>query len=212
LTPAEWLSLAAVCLLGAISPGPSLAVVMGNTLRQGTAAGIATALSHGLMVGGYALATALGLAALIARSPGVYNLLALAGAAYLLWLGATALRARDRASAGGTTADARPRGSAGLAGAGRDGLAIALFNPKIAVFFLALFSQFVTPGAPWPVVLGLAATAMIIDAGWYALVATVLSRSGAARWLRRHQRWLDRLTGLVLVGLALTTIAGVAGG
>ncbi|MEX0420365.1 LysE family translocator [Spiribacter pallidus] len=212
MTPAEWLSLAAVCLLGALSPGPSLAVVMGNTLRQGTAAGIATALSHGLMVGGYALATALGLAALIAGSPGVYNLLALAGAAYLLWLGASALRAGDGATAEGSTTAARPGPSAGLGGACRDGLAIALFNPKIAVFFLALFSQFVTPGAPWPVVLGLAATAMIVDAGWYALVATVLSRSGAARWLRRHQRWLDRLTGVVLVGLALTTVVGVAGG
>ncbi len=91
MTLAAWLSLLGICLLGAMSPGPSLAVVIRNTVAGGRRGGLATALSHGLGVGVYALATALGLATLIATRETLFTGLTLAGSAYLLWLGANAL-------------------------------------------------------------------------------------------------------------------------
>lgn len=201
-----WLSLVIVCALGAMSPGPSLAVVVRNTIRSGRSAGVTTAIAHGLGVGVYALATALGLAAILAAEAALFTAFTLAGAAYLLWLGANALRGSDR------FADHSPAGVAayrkGMAAA-RDGFAIAFLNPKIALFFLALFSQFIPVDAGARDVAILAGTATVIDAGWYALIAAGLSAGGVARWLRDHGIWIERLTGAALVLLALTTAASV---
>ncbi|KAF0286558.1 lysine transporter LysE [Spiribacter sp. SSL99] len=211
MTVSAWLSLLAICLLGAVSPGPSLALVIRNTVNRGRGAGLITAVSHGLGVGVYALATALGLAAVIATHETLHSAITLAGAGYLLWLGASAMRAgHPAAEAGAQPAPADVMPGRGVAAA-RDGLTMALLNPKIAVFFLALFSQFVTPGAGAPTVALLAGTATVVDAGWYALVATGLSASGGAAWLRRRRVWIERLTGAVLVFLALSTAATVLG-
>ncbi|TVO62375.1 LysE family translocator [Spiribacter vilamensis] len=200
-----------------MSPGPSLALVMRNTVNHGRAAGLVTAISHGVGVGIYALATALGLAAIIAAQQALFTTITLAGAGYLLWLGASAMRA---ASPDGLETPSDPAESAepaagneghGSRAAIRDGLAMALLNPKIAVFFLALFSQFVSADADAGTVAILAGTAATVDAAWYALVATGLAASGGAAWLRRRRVWIERLTGAVLVFLALSTAATVIG-
>ena len=213
MTLTTWLSLVGVCLLGAMSPGPSLALVVRNTINHGRGAGVITALSHGLGVGAYALATALGLAAVIATQQAVFTAITLAGAGYLLWLGAAAMRATPSDPAGTPTArDECTAGDTDAHGSGvalRDGLVMALLNPKIAVFFLALFSQFVSASADAWTVAVLAGTAATVDAGWYALVATGLAASGGVAWLRRRQVWIERLTGAVLVFLALSTAATV---
>ena len=96
---------------------------------------------------------------------------------------------------------------AGALAAAREGFGIALLNPKIALFFLALFSQFVSSEAGAIEVAILAGTATLVDASWYALVATGLTARATAAWLRRHGRWIERLSGAALVFLALTTAA-----
>lgn len=203
-----WLSLLAVCVLGAMSPGPSLAVVVRNTVQRGRAQGLATAVSHGLGVGVYALATALGLAAIIATEAALFQGLTLAGSAYLLWLGANALRGGQpfESPSGGPTPPAQAWSGA------RDGFAIALLNPKIALFFLALFSQFTRADAGALEVALLAGTATVVDAGWYAIVALVLSGRGFSGWLRRYGVWIERLTGALLVFIALYTASQALGG
>lgn len=194
MTPGAWLSVAAVCALGAISPGPSLAVVVRHTLSGSRARGIACALAHAAGVGLYALLTVAGLAAVMLARPALYRALAIAGALYLLWLGMDALRAR-----GAWAHEAAAGTPMGLGGAARDGFVIALLNPKIAAFFLALFSQFVAPdsGVRDGTILWL--TAMLIDGTWYTLVALVLSRPGRIERLRRRRAWIERLTGIALI-------------
>ena len=84
MTLSAWLSLLGVCLLGAMAPGPSLAVVLRSALAGGRASGLAAALAHGLAVGCYALFTVGGLSLLITRSPRIFFLLQLAGAGWVL--------------------------------------------------------------------------------------------------------------------------------
>ncbi|MDR9433651.1 MAG: LysE family translocator [Spiribacter sp.] len=202
-----YLSLVVICALGAISPGPSLAVVLRNTLYGGRRYGVLTGLSHGAGVGLYALATALGLATLITTHAGIFEGLTLAGSAYLLWLGASALRGQGalKATANPLSTPATPSPHIRAIDALRDGFTIALLNPKIGLFFLALFSQLVQPlSGIWTVAL-LAGTASGIDALWYITVAAALSATGATAWLRRHGLWIERLTGALLVFLALST-------
>ena len=71
----SWLALAAICVMGAISPGPSLALIIRNTVQGGQGHGVATALGHGLGVGIYALGTALGLSILITQTPLLFDVI-----------------------------------------------------------------------------------------------------------------------------------------
>ena len=138
MTLTTWLSLVAICCLGAMSPGPSLAVVLRHTVSNGRAHGIATALSHTVGVALWALLTVWGLAVVVVEWPLMYKFLTYAGAAYLMWMGIKALRSNG----------VRPmnveQASAPISTAARDGLMVSLLNPKLAFFFIALFSQFVS--------------------------------------------------------------------
>jgi len=193
-----WVSLAALCALGAMSPGPSLAVVLHHALRGSRAAGLACALAHATGVGLYALVTALGLAAFLTRHQELYRLVVLAGATYLAWLGLRLLLERGAALPRRTAA--RPPE---IAAAARDGFLTALFNPKIALFFLAIFSQFTgsQPGAGTVVVL--TGTAALIDGTWYALVVLAASCLRLPGGLQARASGYNRVMGGILVLVAV---------
>ncbi|MBW5800898.1 LysE family translocator [Halomonas elongata] len=201
-----WLSLAAICAMGAMSPGPSLALVLRHTLGGGRTPGVAAALSHALGVGFYALLTVWGLGALIVRFPTLFQAITWAGAAYLAWLGIKALRA---GRAGALNADAMA--TSGMQAA-REGMLVALANPKLILFFVALLSQFVTPDMSLAARAIIVFTAMIIDGGWYVLVAVGLSHSRVLPWLQARAHWINRATGVLLLALALRVALGPIGG
>lgn len=175
-------------------------MVIRNTVGSGRAQGLATAWLHALGVGLYALLTAFGLALVIAQSRTVYLTLTGAGAAYLLYLGATALTSRVRVN----IQDAGPGIS--TARAAREGFFTALLNPKVAIFFTAVFSQFLRPGMGSTDHLLMSVTASAVDGLWYSLVAVLLTHAHWADLLRRRAPVVDRVTGTVLILLA---IAGV---
>ncbi len=197
-----WLSLAAVCAMGAMSPGPSLALVLRHTLGGGRAPGVAAGLSHALGVGFYALLTVWGLGALIVRQPVLFQAITWAGAAYLAWLGVKALSA---GRAGPLVAGAVPTTRRQAA---REGMLVALGNPKLILFFIALLSQFVTPDMSLAAKAVIVLTAMIIDGAWYVLVAVGLSHSRVLPWLQARSHWINRITGVMLLALALRVVAG----
>ncbi|HSH47087.1 MAG TPA: LysE family translocator [Halomonas sp.] len=191
-----WMSLVAICAMGAVSPGPSLAVVLRHTLGGGRLPGVITGISHAAGVGLYALLTVWGLGELIERTPLLFRAISWGGALYLVWLGIQALRA-DRVGA----LEAHPtRTSRGQAA--RDGLLVALGNPKLILFFVALLSQFVTPEMSDAARLVIVLTAMLIDGGWYTLVAIGLSHSRLLPWLQAHAHWINRATGVMLLLIA----------
>lgn len=197
-----WMSLAAICAMGAMSPGPSLALVLRHTLGGGRVPGVVAALSHALGVGLYALLTVWGLGAVIVRFPLLFQAITWGGAAYLAWLGIKALRA-GRAGALRAEATATTGGQAA-----RDGMLVALGNPKLVLFFIALLSQFVTPDMSLAARAIIVLTAMVIDGGWYVLVAVGLSHSRVLPWLQARAHWINRATGVLLLALALRVVAG----
>src|SRR5689334_9580699 len=198
-------------------------LVMRNTMRGGRRAGWVTACGtlSGLAI--WALAAALGLSALLRVSHVGYDVLRFCGAAYLIWLGASSLglirrngsahasaHAPDPAAAHGPDlATARAPGPAAPRPArpGRaylNGLLSNLLNPKISVFFIAFLPAFIPAGASatgFSLVLG---GWFIAETGlWLAVVAWLADRG--VRWLRRPaaQRWIERVTGIVLIGFGL---------
>ena len=198
----SWLALAAICAMGAISPGPSLALIIRNTVQGGQRHGVATALGHGLGVGICALITALGLSLLITQTPLLFDLIRYGGAAFLAWLGVKALLARP---ASGDAANETVHGARGRQGA-FEGFMVAFLNPQLAIFFIALFSQFVHADTGWREGSIMMLTAVGIDALWYVLVALVLSRGPVLAWLKAKSFVVDKISGLVLLGLALKVV------
>ncbi len=191
---AGWLTIVGICALGAMSPGPSLAVVLKHTLGGGRQKGMAAALSHGLGVGMYALLCISGVAFVITASETLFTMLQWAGAAYLLWMGIKGLMSRAQTTHDLPEVETRA--------AVRDGFMVVFLNPKIAVFFIALFSQVVGTDTTILAKFVYASTAMVIDGVWYLLVAWLFSNP---RWLSILQQkavWLERIFGVVLVGLA----------
>lgn len=201
MTLTAWLALLAISLLGAVSPGPSLAVVAGNTLGGNKFNGILTAWSHALGIGIYACLTLFGLMLVLKENPALFQFITYAGALYLAWLGINALR-----SQGGIAAKLNTGKAAGYVESMRNGLMISLLNPKIGLFFLALFSQFIHPEVSlWGKVITML-TPMCVDGLWYTIVALVLSHPKILYRLRAKALWIDRLTGIVLLLLALRII------
>ncbi|WP_429114190.1 LysE family translocator [Aeromonas rivipollensis] len=198
----SWLALAAICVMGAISPGPSLALIIRNTVQGGQGHGVATALGHGLGVGIYALITALGLSVLITQTPLLFDLIRYGGAAFLAWLGIKALLAKP---ASGDSADETVHAARGRQGA-FEGFMVAFLNPQLAIFFIALFSQFVHADTGWREGSIMMLTAGGIDALWYVLVALVLSRGPVLAWLKAKSFVIDKISGLALLGLALKVV------
>jgi threonine/homoserine/homoserine lactone efflux protein len=205
---ATWLAVVSICTLGAMSPGPSLAVVLRHTLTGGRGNGVVAAVTHGIGIGFYALLCISGLAFLITATPGVYHAFQWAGAAYLVWLGVQGLAAKP----GGETAGVTETDTAPGTGAARDGFLIVFLNPKVAVFFIALFSQVIGSDTSWAARLGYAATAMVIDMGWYALVAWVFSTPAWLTKMRARAVWIERAFGVVLIALAARLVVEALGG
>ena len=193
MTLSAWLSLALVCLLGAMSPGPSLAIVVRHSVNSGTRAGVICALSHGFGIFLWAALMASGLGALLFAQPTWFDGLRALGAGFLMYLGCRALMAQRGASA--NTGEANSGGGK----AAREGLVIALSNPKVAVFFAALFSQFIQPDATLKTQLMIAITAAVIDVLWYMVVAILLSRPVWSGYLTQHGSLLDRGFGVILI-------------
>ena len=196
MTLSAWLSLALVCLLGAMSPGPSLAIVVRHSVTSGARAGVICALSHGFGIFLWAALMVSGLGALLFAQPTWFDGLRVLGAGFLLYLGCRALMAQRGASA--NTREANSGGDK----AAREGLVIALSNPKVAVFFAALFSQFIQPDAALRTQLMIAITAAVIDAFWYVVVAILLSRPVWSSYLAQHGSLLDRGFGVILIVLS----------
>ena len=172
-----------------------------HALSGGRKNGIATAWAHASGVLVYAILTSLGLATLLEHYPLVFKTLTVLGAAYLAYLGV-----RSLLSKGGLQAQIQSGRKASAWRAARDGITISLLNPKIALFFIALFSQFIAVADNMAETTLIVVTPAIIDALWYTLVAFVLSSSAVVERVQSKAAIIDKLTGGVLILLAVKAV------
>lgn len=152
---------------------------------------------------------AAGIAAVVAASAEAFTAVKLAGATALIIMGGLSLAGRDARAGAHARASRRPAARAASdLGAVRDGLLTSVANPKLAVFFVALFPEFVARDAPvLPAALAMVALIVAFDLVWYSMLALVVSRAKRAfaegPWARR----IHRLTGAVLIGFGIRLAA-----
>ena len=192
-----------VCAMGAISPGPSLAVVLRNTISGGRTQGVMTGIGHGIGLGIYAFIAVMGLSSLLLANKQIFNLLQWAGALVLIWLAFNMITYNQSDS------------SKEHEGSGRrgflEGFMIAFLNPKILVFMVAVFSQFINPDITNSGRFIMAIMAGVIDTTWYVLVAAVLAGTPIVDKLRGNAVIIDRSIGMVLLMLAILLIVKTLG-
>ncbi|MEF1255395.1 MULTISPECIES: LysE family translocator [unclassified Vibrio] len=199
-----WLSLFTICILGAMSPGPSLAMVAKHSLAGGRVNGLATAWAHAFGIGIYAFITLIGLAVVLQQSPLLFKTISYAGAAYLAYLGYNALRSK-----GGVAARLESGEQTSVWQSAKEGFLISLLSPKIALFFIALFSQFVAVGDTYTAKSLIVMTPLIVDGLWYTLITFLLSSPKLIDKIRSKAMLIDRLSGAVLILLALRVVMTV---
>ena len=201
------LTFLAVSIVVIVVPGPDTALTIRNTVRGGRAAGVGTALgvSTGQLI--WAVATSMGLVAVLLASEPIFRAIRLAGAGYLIWLGLQSLRAAFTArsrSEPDTTCGERLSSRAAFA----QGIVNNLGNPKMAVFFASVLPQFTAPGQG--MVSALVLPGVLFSAltfAWLAVYATTISLAGRLLRTSRVQRAIEAVSGTVLIGLGVRVAA-----
>jgi threonine/homoserine/homoserine lactone efflux protein len=189
----QLLAFTGVALVLSVTPGPDMALVLRNTVRDGRGAGFRTVAGIAVGLLGWATASAVGVAAVLAASATVFTALKLAGAAYLVYLGVQSLRSLRRTRE--HVAAPRPPGSPF-----RQGLVTNLLNPKLAVLFTTLLPQFISHDDPAAKPALLAALFIAIGLTWlvsYVFMIGLIARSTAFR------RAMEAVTGVVLIALGV---------
>lgn len=195
IDPSTWLLYVAASVAILIVPGPTVTVIIANSLRAGTAAGLmniaGTQLGLAVMIG----VLAAGLSTIVAVMGQVFDIVRLLGAAYLVWLGIKLWRADG--SLADPPANARQKTGHGYFW---QGFAVLMANPKALVFFGAFIPQFVDPsGNTLAQIVLLGGTFMVLAFLLDGLFALAAGKTGSL--LSRHNvRLLERISGTCLIG------------
>lgn len=199
----QLLAWALVAVIGAATPGIDLMIVLRSTLLHGRRSGFGAVVGVELGHAVWAIASLIGLTALLAASTIAYDVVRIAGACYLVWLGCTAIwksLPRNRPTA--AEAEAMPVQSPGSAV--RSGMTSNLLNPKVGVFYISILPQFlptVPSAAGWGVLL--VAIALTIGTVWHAAIVLLATRARGILTRERVKIWLDRTSAAVMIALGV---------
>jgi threonine/homoserine/homoserine lactone efflux protein len=184
-----------IAVIVSVTPGPATALVVRSAALHGWREAMLTTLGNSTGIFFWALASVLGISALVAASETAFWALKIVGAAVLIWLGVRALLL-DR---GPEPPDRRTARTAY-----GTGLLTSFANPKLAVFFIALFPQFLHEGqSVFLTTLAMAVLLIAVDLVYFTLLALAVARARRAVVGSRLARRIERMTGAVMVGLGV---------
>ena len=193
----ELFILSFVCAMGAISPGPSLAVVIRNTISGGRFQGVMTGIGHGIGIGIYAFMAVMGLSSLLLNSEELFMIFQISGAIILFWIACKMILNKPS-----DVIDEEQFSKKGFI----QGFMIAFLNPKILVFLVAVFSQFIKSDISSLDRFIIAIMASFIDMGWYVLVSLLLAGTPLINRFRANAVLIDRSIGSILILISILLI------
>ena len=191
----EWLTIFFVCLIGAMTPGPSLIVIIYLTNSKNFVSGFFASLAHGFGIFIYASISIFSLSFVINLLPSAIPIIQILGAIFLIYLGYKILFLKiskriinDKTKIPETTIE-----SIFL------GLTTSLINPKILIFFTSIFSQFISQDYSIYTKFGMALLAGIIDSTWYILVCYSVSIKVVKNYIKSKQKLIFLILGTILI-------------
>ena len=193
----DWFLLAMVCLAGAASPGPSVILLINSVIKDGRKAGVAFGIAHGLGIFVYSALVASGLIILLSVAPWFYISLEFAGLLFLLWLSISMIKnSFQKVPIDESGSDPI---SAPLLEYVRNGFLIVFLNPKIAAFYLAIFSQFLDGASNLEHKFLMVVTATVIDGLWYIILTFVIAVPKFIKFFKLSAKKIEFFLGIVLL-------------
>lgn len=199
----EFLTLALIHLLAVATPGPDFAVVFRQCLKHGRKMAIITAIGIGLGILLHMTYTLLGIGLLISRSAVAFTVMKYTGAAWLFYLGIQSLRAEPALLIQNQPDTPVEMPNTSWRQALWIGFLTNGLNPKVTLFFLAIFTAVVSRETPLWIQAGYGLYLSLATMLWFSLTSFVIGHPAVRDWLLRARVWIERLTGIVLLGFGL---------
>ena len=193
-----WFQFAAVCIAGAMSPGPSLALIIRNSTKYNRLGGIMSAVGHGLGMGVYAIFAVTGLSIIILTNIYVFKSIQIVGIVFLFVFGILFIFQKNE--------KIDIDNSQNKLNSFLQGFSISILNPKILIWFSAVFSQFVKSDSTLLTNSILVITASAIDCIWYILVALIVTSYGLKDFFQKRINAIQKISGTVLVIISILLI------
>jgi len=193
-----WFQFAAVCIAGAMSPGPSLALIIRNSTKFNRLGGIMSAVGHGLGMGVYAIFAVTGLSIIILTNIYVFKSIQIIGILFLFVFGILFIFQKNE--------KIDIDNSQNKLNSFLQGFSISILNPKILIWFSAVFSQFVRSDSTFLTNSILVITASAIDCIWYILVALIVTSYGLKDFFQKRINAIQKISGTVLVIISILLI------
>ncbi|ERK08976.1 L-lysine permease [Pantoea sp. AS-PWVM4] len=197
------MAIAAVLIMGVISPGPSFIYVARNAVARSRLHGLLTALGMGTGAAIFSIMAMFGLERILIALPELFTGLKIAGGLYIIWMGYKI--AKNASKPFSVTSESLSEAHS-LLGTWRDGLLTQLSNPKTALVFASIFTALLPKEIPGYFYYIIPLMAFVIDAGWYSLVAILLSAKRPRDIYLRLKRAIDTISSTILVLLGVKII------
>ena len=188
-----------VCLLGAMSPGPSMAVVINNAIFKGRYNGILTSIGHGIGIAVYATFAVLGLGLIIKTNIFVFNGLKILSIIFLIFIGLKSIFNKEKLNI--EKKDTIENTVSFL-----QGFSISILNPKIFVWFIAIYSQFMSENNEIIFNIYLVSIAGIVDACWYIILTLVVTTASALSFFQTKLMFLEKAQGLLFISIGFVLL------
>ena len=188
-----------VCLLGAMSPGPSMAVVINNAIFKGRYNGILTSIGHGIGIAIYATFAVLGLGLIIKTNIFIFNGLKILSIIFLILIGLRSILNKEKLILEKKTLKDKTISFL-------QGFSISIFNPKIFVWFIAIYSQFMSVENKFIFNVYLISIAGIVDACWYIILTFAVTTASALKLFQTKLNIIQKIQGFFFIALGLVLI------
>ena len=188
-----------VCLLGAMSPGPSMAVVINNAIFKGRYNGILTSIGHGIGIAVYATFAVLGLGLIIKTNIFIFNGLKILSIIFLIFIGLKSIFNKEKLNI--EKKDTKENTVSFL-----QGFSISILNPKIFVWFIAIYSQFMSANNEIIFNIYLVSIAGIVDACWYIILTLVVTTASALSFFQTKLMFLQKAQGLLFISIGFVLL------
>lgn len=198
-----WIQFALVCIVGAMSPGPSLALVIRNNINYNRLAGIMTSIGHGLGIAVYATMAVFGLGLILQTNQSLFVIIQVLGLVFLFFLGVLFIFQKQSDEIINENQNQNQINSF------FQGFLIAVINPKILIWFTAIYSQFISIEANLNFNIILISTASIIDATWYIIISIIITGPGVKNFLIDKKQLIQKSTGFILLIISLSLLFNI---
>jgi len=193
-----FLKVIAMCLVGAMSPGPSMVVVINNAIFKNRYHGIITSIGHGIGISIYAVFAVIGIGMIIKTDLILFNSIKIVSIIFLIYMGVKSIFNKK-------SIDFENKNFKGGATSFFQGFAISILNPKIFIWFIAIYSQFMSEKNDFLFNAYLVITAGIVDSIWYIFLTILTTSSVSLNFVKKNNYVLNKITGyiFILIGVAL---------